>query len=161
MARGGRDDDGSSVVLDLEGLPTTWRTSQARWMPWVWGSYAGLAALQVLLVVTDDGDLDVTRLLLYVFQLVLGLVGVAVGRSSAVRLGATGFRVGSTPTGGRLRPWSRVAEVRPPGPWTKHAEIRGTRGADVPVALVGMTAEQATDLQRRLLEARARVGQGA
>lgn len=150
---GGRAVDGAPPVeLALEGLPTTWRTSQARWMSWVWGVYA-VAALVQLLLVLGGGEVDLWRLLLYPSQLVLGVLGVVVGARSAVRLEATGYRVARTRRGGRLRPWSDVAEIRPPGRWAHHAEIRGTHASGVPVALVGMTGDQAVELQRRLVEA--------
>ncbi|MEJ5889423.1 hypothetical protein WDZ16_13225 [Pseudokineococcus marinus] len=160
MARGRRgDDDEPAVVVDLEGLPRVWRTSQARWMPWLWGSMAALAALQLAVAAIWDVEMTSWRVVLQVAQVVAGL-GAAVWASRlAVRFESTGYRLASTRRGGGLRPWSRVAEIRPPSRWLRFADIRGTRGGDVPVALVGMTAEQAEDLQRRLVEARARVQQ--
>lgn len=92
MRAGGRASGGADVVLELDGLPTTWRSA------WRW-------------------------------------IAGAVGR-------------------GRSAPWSGVGEVRPPSRWLRHAELRGTRAADAPVALVGMTAQQAVELGRRLVEAR-------
>ncbi|MEJ5869271.1 hypothetical protein WDV85_16145 [Pseudokineococcus sp. 5B2Z-1] len=159
MARGRRSDDEPSVVVDLEGLPRVWRTSQARWMPWLWGSMAALAALQLALVLVGGVDASTTRVALLVGQIMLCVLAAVLGSRLAVSMEPTGYRLASTRLGRGLRPWSRVAEVRPPSRWLRFAEIRGTRGGDVPVALVGMTAEQADELQRRLVEARARAAQ--
>lgn len=157
--RGGRRDEDPSVVVDLGGLPTVWRTSQARWMPWVWGAFAALAALQLAHTVGWDVETSTPRVVLLVAQVVVGVLAAVLASRLAVRMEPTGYRIASTRRGRGLRPWSRVAEVRPPSRWSRFAEIRGSRGGDVPVALVGMSAEQAEDLQRRLVEARARAAQ--
>lgn len=163
MARAerGADGDGSALVLDLAGLPTTWRTSQARWMPWLWGSFALLAALQLVLVLLGSVETGAARVGVQAAQLVAGVGAALWSAHLAVWLEPTGYRIASTRWGRGVRPWSHVAEVRPPSRWLRFAELRGTRGSDVPVALVGMTAEQAVELQRRLVEARARAEQAS
>lgn len=155
MRQGGRASAEAEVVLELDGLPTTWRPSTWRWMPWVWGVYGGLAVVQLLLV-AGDGDVEVRRVVLYAVQVVLGTSLAVHWAGVAVRLEPGGYRVGGLVGRGRLRPWSCVDEIRAPSRWLRHAEVRGTRAADAPVALVGMTGDQAAELRARLGDARAR-----
>ncbi len=142
--------------MDLEAFPRTWRLPVSRWFAWVMLAMAALGAER--LVSGAVGVVDWAGVAVGGAQLALGVVGATVTRRARVVLEPLGYRVGDPALRGRLRPWSGVLEVRPPGRWTEHAEIRGTRAADGPVALADMSAEQAAELQRRLVEARSAAG---
>ncbi|WP_298804532.1 hypothetical protein [uncultured Pseudokineococcus sp.] len=157
MARGRRGDDEPSVVVDLEGLPRMWRSWQSRWWPWLWATLAVLWAVGLVMAIADDEG--ARQVVLSVLQVAVNSMLAVYWSTFAVRLEPTGYRVGGAPGRGELRPWSTVAEVRGPSRYTRRAEIRGTTAADTAVPVGGMTAEQADDLQRRLVEARARAAQ--
>ena len=128
----------------------------SRWFVWFGVFTAAIGALRLVPGVL--GAFDWMAVGLGAAQLALGVGAIVVTRRARVLLQPDGYRVGDPLLRGRLRPWSGVVEIRPAGRWTKHAEIRGARAADVPVALADMSIERAQDLQRRLEEARGRAG---
>lgn len=148
------------VRVDLEGFPVTWPVRQGRGVRWVW---LALAALGLVRVGSElVGEVDVVSLVVALGQVVLAVLAYAVARTARVELEPAGYRSRAAWFRGRLVPWSSVDHVRPGSSrWGTEAELRGRvpSAAPVtmraPVSLHGMSREQAIELQRRLVAARA------
>ncbi|MEQ4523773.1 hypothetical protein [Nocardioides kribbensis] len=148
--------DGEVPRVDLEGFPTTWPVRQGRWAQRFWISFAAywLATFVLRLVWRDETD--VVMVVLGAVMVVLSVGNVAVLRTQRVRLEPEGYRRGDAVYKGRLRPWSSVDHIRPGNArWGTEAEIRGRTASPAPVPLHGMSEEQASELQRRVVAARA------
>ncbi|WP_380163432.1 hypothetical protein [Jannaschia sp. R86511] len=150
--RGAGDDE--VLRVDLEGFPTTWPVRQGRFARCLWIGLVVLGLVQLVRQVT--GDMDVFLLVLTSAQVLLGTLMLVVLRTTGVRLEAAGYRVGDVLYKGRLWSWAQVREIRPGSTrWGTQVEIRGRTASSRPVALHGMSDEQATDLWQRLAAARA------
>lgn len=146
--------DGDVAQVDLDDFPTTWPVQQSPWSRrlWVALSIFWLAYLVFGLIVA----LDVFLVVLAAAQVALSLVNVVLMRTQRVQLEPEGYRFGNAFFGGRLRLWSTVDHVRPGRPrWGTHAELHRRSATWGPVPLHGMTEEQALELQRRVVAARA------
>ena len=144
--------------VDLEGVAREWVEPVGVGRRWLGGVMVLLGVLQLSLRWGESED----RWLLVVWTLytVIAVGTLAGGLQTRVRLEEWGFRRGDPLWRGRLRPWSRVRDVQPPGPWTEHPQLLGSRAADRPVPLAGMDADQAERLRVRLVEGRARAERG-
>jgi len=149
---------GRPVVVDLSGMPSELRVPGTRGRRWLGGLMVAIGVLQVVLALT--GDVSALLAVVWGVYLVSGIAYLA-GGAGRVTLQPEGFRRGDALWRGRLRPWSRVRDVRPAGPWSEHPQLLGSRASDRPVPLVGMDAEQAERLRVRLVDGRARAERGA
>jgi hypothetical protein len=140
--------------VDLAGVDREWVEPVSGGRRWLGGVMVLLGVVQLSLQWGRDDD----RWLLVVWTLytVLAVGTLAGALQTRVRLEERGFRRGDPLWRGRLRPWSRVRDVQPAGPWTEHPQLLGSRASDRPVPLAGMDAEQAERLRVRLVEGRAR-----
>ncbi|WP_298804535.1 PH domain-containing protein [uncultured Pseudokineococcus sp.] len=148
------DGEAASLRVDVDGLPqridlpTTKAQRRSSWAYLVLGVvYLGLQLL--------FGELHVAFVVLGVGWVLLGVLGLVVLSRAHLVLEPEGVRhvglLGRT----RLRPWSAVAEVRPPGAFHPSSYLRlpGGRFAET-IDLPGVSADDARELQRRLEAAR-------
>ncbi len=147
-----------SFPVDLDGVPREWVEPVSVGRRWLGGLMVLLGVVQLSLRWGEDEH----RWLLVVWTLytVMAVGTLAGALQTRVRLEEWGFRRGDPLWRGRLRPWSRVRDVQPAGPWTAHPQLLGSRASDRPVPLAGMDAEQAERLRVRLVDGRASAERG-
>ncbi|MEJ5945221.1 hypothetical protein WDZ17_07910 [Pseudokineococcus basanitobsidens] len=149
---------GTPLLVDVDGLPerlevpTTKGQRRLAWGNVGLGVAYGLLALLFM-------EPRVVWLGLGTGYLVFGVLGLVLLPRAHLALTPEGARQVSALGRGRLTPWSAVAEVRPPDTFhpSSHLRFPGGRFAET-TDLPGLSADDARELQRRLVAAREGAG---
>ncbi|MEJ5915239.1 hypothetical protein [Pseudokineococcus sp. 1T1Z-3] len=151
-----------ALVVDVEGLPTSFSTQSRRMRRFVLGYLVAVVLAVVLQVVVTasegGGGFGYVLAAIWAFVFVGGAVTYLAAVHERQHLEPGGVRRRAAVGRGCVTPWADVAEVRPADTYSDTPYLRGHGRFGDTTPLIGMTDDQARELQRRLEVARAAAG---